>query len=113
MLNPKSVRRFFHTVAPTFPGNTIFMLYDTYGFPLDLTQMMAEERGLTVDVEGFERCMAEQKQRSRAAQKATAGDAGEITLPPDAIARLKKLGVAATDDSQKFSGRDMSSRVRA
>ncbi|MCH7793292.1 MAG: hypothetical protein IID31_13555, partial [Planctomycetes bacterium] len=98
---------------PVVSADDAFQLYDTYGFPLDLTQMMAEERGLTVDVEGFERCMAEQKERSRAAQKATAGDAGEITLPPDAIARLKKLGVAATDDSQKFSGRDMSSRVRA
>jgi len=44
-------------------------LYDTYGFPLDLTELMARERGLTVDKEGFEKLMEEQRARARAAQK--------------------------------------------
>jgi alanyl-tRNA synthetase len=44
-------------------------LYDTYGFPLDLTELMARERGLTVDVEGFDRLMEEQRARARKAQK--------------------------------------------
>ena len=46
-----------------------FRLYDTYGFPLDLTELMARERGLTVDVAGFEKLMDEQRARARAAQK--------------------------------------------
>jgi alanyl-tRNA synthetase len=47
----------------------VFKLYDTYGFPLDLTELMARERGLTVDKEGFEKLMEEQRARARAAQK--------------------------------------------
>jgi alanyl-tRNA synthetase len=46
-----------------------FKLYDTYGFPLDLTELMARERGLTVDVAGFEKLMEEQRERARKAQK--------------------------------------------
>jgi alanyl-tRNA synthetase len=46
-----------------------FQLYDTYGFPLDLTELMARERGLTVDTAGFEKLMDEQRARARAAQK--------------------------------------------
>ena len=51
------------------PGEFAFKLYDTYGFPLDLTELMARERGLTVDVEGFNKLMEEQRARARAAQK--------------------------------------------
>ncbi len=50
-------------------GRFAFKLYDTYGFPLDLTELMARERGLTVDKEGFEKLMEEQRARARAAQK--------------------------------------------
>ncbi len=49
------------------PGETAFRLYDTYGFPVDLTADIARERGLRVDLEGFERAMAEQRERARAA----------------------------------------------
>ena len=52
-----------------FWGSSAFLLYDTYGFPLDLTELMARERGLTVDVEGFNKLMDEQRARARAAQK--------------------------------------------
>jgi alanyl-tRNA synthetase len=48
-----------------FPAAEAFKLYDTYGFPLDLTELMARERGLTVDVTGFERLMQEQRRRSQ------------------------------------------------
>ncbi len=50
------------------PGSTVFRLYDTYGFPVDLTSDIARERGLSVDMEGFEREMAAQRERARAAQ---------------------------------------------
>jgi alanine--tRNA ligase len=46
-------------------GDFAFMLYDTFGFPLDLTELMARERGFTVDVAGFERLMEEQRERAR------------------------------------------------
>jgi alanyl-tRNA synthetase len=51
--------------AKTFPATDAFKLYDTYGFPLDLTELMARERGLTVDVTGVEKLMEEQRQRAR------------------------------------------------
>ncbi|PYL23402.1 MAG: alanine--tRNA ligase [Verrucomicrobia bacterium] len=51
------------------PGDFAFLLYDTYGFPLDLTELMSRERGLTVDVAGFEKLMEEQRERARKAQK--------------------------------------------
>ncbi|MEI6598688.1 MAG: alanine--tRNA ligase, partial [bacterium] len=50
-------------------GALAFRLYDEQGFPLDLTQLMARERGLSVDVAGFEKLMEEQRARARAAQK--------------------------------------------
>ncbi|MBS1262057.1 MAG: Alanine--tRNA ligase [Calditrichaeota bacterium] len=56
-------------------GADAFKLYDTYGFPLDLTQQMARERGIEVDVEGFQREMEKAKERSRAGAKFTNADA--------------------------------------
>jgi alanyl-tRNA synthetase len=51
------------------PGETLFRLYDTYGFPTDLTADIARERGLSLDLAGFEREMARQKARARAASR--------------------------------------------
>ena len=50
-------------------GTDAFRLYDTYGFPLDLTKLMASEEGLSIDEEGFEACMKEQKERARKDRK--------------------------------------------
>ena len=66
------------------PGEDAFRLYDTYGFPLDLTQDMARERGLSVDVVGFDAAMARQKETARAAGKFGGG----VQLPADLVARL-------------------------
>ncbi|WP_166264835.1 alanine--tRNA ligase [Marinobacter caseinilyticus] len=51
------------------PGDTIFTLYDTYGFPVDLTNDIARERGLTLDYDGYEQAMNQQRERARAASK--------------------------------------------
>ncbi len=59
----------------TVPGETAFKLYDTYGFPLDIVNDIAEKRGFSVDEAGFRECMQDQRQRARAAWKG-AGDAG-------------------------------------
>lgn len=53
--------------SPILPGETVFKLYDTYGFPVDLTADLARERHLRIDHSGFEACMAIQKKRSQAA----------------------------------------------
>src|SRR5713101_1814882 len=71
---------------PRISAEHVFKLYDTYGFPLDLTELMARERGLTVDVAGFEKLMQQQRERARKAQKtekielaSTLGLSGELT----------------------------------
>jgi alanyl-tRNA synthetase len=56
-------------------GETVFRLYDTFGFPLDLTADIARERGITVDFAGFEHAMERQRERARAASKFTAAGA--------------------------------------
>jgi alanyl-tRNA synthetase len=74
----------FHKAAGTgaITGSAAFELYDTYGFPLDMTQLLATERGLTVDTVEFERLMDAQRDRARAAQKkeivVAATEGGEV-----------------------------------
>ena len=51
------------------PGDVAFKLHDTYGFPVEVTQEICAERGIDVDMDGFEACMAEQRERARAATK--------------------------------------------
>jgi alanyl-tRNA synthetase len=75
----------FDEIAPpggegVIPGRDVFFLYDTNGFPLDLTELMAAERGYTVDVEGFEKELEAQRTRSRADRKAAGIGAGEDAL---------------------------------
>jgi len=55
--------------AKTIDGETVFKLYDTYGFPVDLTGDIARERGLAIDLAGFEAAMEEQRRRSQEASK--------------------------------------------
>ena len=63
----------------TIPGEVVFKLYDTYGFPVDLTADIARERSLKLDLEGFEECMDEQRQRAREANRF----AVDVSVLPD------------------------------
>ena len=63
-----------NTKGGTISGNKAFELYDTYGFPKDLTALILEEKGLKLDVEAFDKELDKQKERSRAATKVATGD---------------------------------------
>ncbi len=94
--------RFFKTIASglelfekelentdkVFSGEVAFKLYDTYGFPLDLTQDMLREKGLTVDTETFDRLMKEQKERAKAAWKGS----GDMKAEGDFKELLEEFG---------------------
>ncbi len=69
------------------PGDVAFKLYDTYGFPVDLTQDALKAKGISVDMAGFEACMDEQKRAARAAWAGT-GDAGSDKLWFDLLEEL-------------------------
>jgi alanyl-tRNA synthetase len=67
--------------STVIPGETVFRLYDTYGFPLDLTADVARERGLSIDQAGFDAAMEAQRGRARAASKFGADLRGSVKLP--------------------------------
>jgi len=75
----------------TIGGEDAFQLYDTYGFPLDLTQLMAQERGLAVDTDRFATLMDQQRERARAAKKSDA-----------LLANLTDNELPTTDDQPKY-----------
>ena len=63
-----------HADTKVLPGTDAFVLYDTYGFPIDLTELIATEKGYTVDLEGFQAELQKQKERARAATTNEFGD---------------------------------------
>ena len=75
-----------------FPGQDAFILHDTYGFPLDLTQLMAEEKGLTVDVHTFNKKMEAQRKRSNSARDVSYQT---ISFHPDSTAGSEFVGFTA------------------
>ena len=80
------------TAEVLMSGRFAFKLYDTYGFPLDLTELMARERGFRVDVDEFNKLMEEQKARARAAQKKQVIELSQIeTSTPTAFVGYEKL----------------------
>ncbi len=69
-----------NAATKTIPGEDAFILYDTYGFPIDLTELIASEKGYTVDMEGFGKELQKQKDRAR---NATANEFGDWTVYHD------------------------------
>ncbi|XP_040471133.1 alanine--tRNA ligase, cytoplasmic [Falco naumanni] len=86
--------------SKTIPGDTAWLLYDTYGFPADLTALIAEEKGLVVDMEGFEE---ERKNAQLKSQGKGAGGEDLLMLDIYAIEELRARGLEVTDDSPKYS----------
>ncbi|HUF36090.1 MAG TPA: alanine--tRNA ligase, partial [Gemmatimonadales bacterium] len=76
----RRLEEIFGSGATTIPGEEAFKLYDTFGFPIDLTQIIVAERGVEVDLAGFERALDAQRRRSRAAR--SGGGAGPAVHTP-------------------------------
>jgi len=92
----KEQTKLIHELGGVFSGDQAFKLYDTYGFPLDLTELMARERGLAVDKDGFEKLMEEQRARARAAQKKEVISLSQIeTTTPTKFVGYENLAVQA------------------
>lgn len=82
------------------PGDVAWRLYDTYGFPIDLTQLMAEEKGLTIDMESYEAA----KQKSYIlSQGKTSSIAETVNLDVHAISELQEKKIPVTDDKHKYA----------
>ncbi len=80
------------------PGDVVFKLYDTYGFPVDLTADIARERDLTIDEKGFEEAMGQQRDRARAASKFAASNGGGLRTDEE----TEFLGYDGTEGSSKI-----------
>ena len=81
------------TGSKQFPGEQAFKLYDTYGFPFDLTALMAQEQGFTIDAQAFETFMQQQRDRARAARKDNSAQENDV------VAALVERGL-----SSEFTG---------
>jgi alanyl-tRNA synthetase len=91
-------------------GEDIFMLYDTFGFPVDLTTLMAAERGYAVDMKGYEILMQKKIEDSRGNQT---GLDNTLKLDVDATAHLQKINIQPTDDSFKYVSGEISATLKA
>ena len=96
-------------------GDKAFFLYDTLGFLIDLTELMAMEAGMSVDMNGFDAEMEGQKQRSREARLAAKGLVGQrLELIAEQTALLADEGIKVTDDSYKYDwDKEVDSSIKA
>ncbi|KAJ5246950.1 hypothetical protein N7468_001933, partial [Penicillium chermesinum] len=92
-------------------GADVWRLYDTFGFPVDLTQIMAEERGLQIDNIEFEEARLKAKEASKGQKKAAANT---VKLDVHDLGKLDKMeNVKKTDDSAKFGRENITARIQA
>lgn len=90
-------------------GKDVWRLYDTYGFPVDLTQLMAEESGLTIDEAGFEKARVESYEASKAGGKSKG--ANTIKLDVHALGTLGEEGLPKTDDRPKYGTENIEASI--
>lgn len=82
------------------PGDVAWRLYDTYGFPVDLTQLMCEEKGLIIDMNAYEKA----KKESQIISQGKVGTQEDLlALDVHAISHLQEIGIPVTDDSPKYN----------
>ncbi|KAL9130509.1 MAG: hypothetical protein Q9217_001329 [Psora testacea] len=91
-------------------GELVWRLYDTFGFPVDLTRLMAEERGLSIDDNEFETARLKAKEASRGVKKA---GSDLLTLGVHELGQLEKISdVPKTDDNPKFGRENITSQIK-
>ena len=111
-VSPERVRESANGKHLLVTGEDAFKLYDTFGFPIDLTEIMANDYGVNVDIAGYEKAMEEAKERSRQGGRKDEGGT-KLELRAEQVAKLGHLNIKPTDDSFKFSTRDMKGTVKA
>jgi alanyl-tRNA synthetase len=97
--------------APVISAENAFKLHDTFGFPIDLTQVMAREQNFGVDVAGYEKLMDEARELARCAGKTEESNLDE--LPANVLTELATLKILATDDQPKFIHKPLRTRLAA
>ncbi|CAR22366.1 alanine--tRNA ligase [Lachancea thermotolerans CBS 6340] len=97
------------TKDKTLDGLQVWRLYDTYGFPVDLTELMAEEKGLKIDGPGFEKAKQESYEASKKGGKKSASDL--IKLEVHELSTLNSENVPKTDDSPKYESANIEAIV--
>lgn len=93
----------------TLDGKQVWRLYDTYGFPVDLTELMAEEQGLKIDTEGFEKAKKESYEASKQGSKK--GTSNLIKLNVHELSQLNESNVPKTDDSFKYGTENIEATI--
>ncbi len=96
---------------PVISAEHAFKLHDTYGFPIDLTEVIAREKNLTVDIAGYHRLMEDAREKARRGGKLTQQHLSQLS--PDAVKQLETLRVAHTDDQYKYTPKPLRATVTA
>ncbi|MCK4385998.1 MAG: alanine--tRNA ligase, partial [candidate division Zixibacteria bacterium] len=91
------VKKVLKSREKVIPAEDVFKLYDTYGFPLDLTQVMAQEKGLSIDLKGFEKLLEDQRERSRTFVKTISSDA----VISDKVGKSNFVGYEKNEEKAK------------
>lgn len=97
----KEVKRLTEQGKTIFPGEMAFYLYGTLGFPVDLTELMCQEKGLTLDIEGYNKELEESKELSQSHQKNLL-EGKELHLQAEQTDYLQRQGISTTIDSDKY-----------
>ncbi len=92
-------------------AHNAFKLHDTFGFPIDLTQIMAREQNMGVDIHGYELLMEQAREKARAGGKATQHSLAD--MPPEVLAELPHLRVKPTDDHAKYEHKPLRTHIAA